>query len=342
MPARKKNPQGRVHRPRHRVKFPEVLRYANAVEEFLEETEEHVNWANALVDNICLGLYRKNYTRAEVYRELRHYHGEFQRLFDAMIRGEPAPDLMQMMTEHCGHIRRTYRYEYDQEPTDDEYWDELECQDAMFTGGPPPALRRRITRWSRRLEGLPSACTEPMDSPGHGGGSDDATRAADLPEERPSFEAFWKPKHPVDAMCEQVRLLCEKKTIEFLRKCEHCSDYFLAQTKRAQLYCDDWCRSQANRPPKKDNCQSVRECRDRKKQAFLRRIAAAKIRVRGLDPLSRRAAMEVLTLEEVLADVNAEDNMDPDELPISRRRWTELKKYEIRKYGKQRATDLTT
>src|SRR5262245_47991791 len=213
--SKKEALQGRVHRPRHRVKVPEVLRYANAVEEFREETGEHINWANALVDNICWGLDRKVYTPVDVYRELRDYHGVFRALLDAMLKGEPAPGPMQVMTEHCGHIRRTLCCEYDQEPTDDRYWEDFESEDAMFTGGPPPALRLRIRRWVRPVGGLP---------------------ATDLPEEPPSYEAFWHPEHPVDAMCEQLRLLCEKKTIEFLRKCHRCGHYFLALTARDQSY----------------------------------------------------------------------------------------------------------
>jgi hypothetical protein len=341
-------PLGRVHRPRHRVKFPEVLRYANAVEEFREETEEHINWVNALVANISWGLSRKGYTPARVWRELRDHQGELRALLDAMIKGGPAPGPMQVMSEHCGHIRRTLRYEYDDETTDDEYWEDLACEDAIFTGGPPPPLWRRMRRWARRMDGPPAPHTEPTDSPGHEDGSraegrpaDDAIPATDLPEEPPSYEAFWEPQDALDPLYEQLRLLCETKTIEYLRSCHYCGSYFLALTERLQSYCGDWCRREAHRPPPKENCQSVREYRDRKNQAFLKRIAAAKIRVRSLDPLSRGSAVEVLTLEEVLANVNDKDNMDPDELPISRRRYTALIKYELRKYGKQRATDLT-
>jgi len=293
-----------------------VLRYANAIEEFATETDAHVHWANALVGNISLGLDRQGYTPACVWRELRAHQGELRALLEALRRRQPASGPMRVMTAHCGHIRRTLRYGYDPEPTDDLRQKALTSGEVILTGGPPPALWRRIAQWARRLW---------------------------TPKEPPTYEEFLEPQDPLDPLCEQLRLLCQRGTIEYLGRCEHCYRYYLTRKVRGQRYCDESCKRRANRVPPKKNQQSVTEHRNRKRRDYLRRIKDAKARLRARDPRPGGAAVEVLDVVEVLAEVNKhlKTKISLRRWGISRRRWSALRAYEIKTHGEPRITDLT-
>jgi hypothetical protein len=318
-----------VDHHKRRVKFPQVLEYANAREALTVETDAHVTWAWRLVGHMCFGLVPRGYTPACVWHELRAHQAEMRAFLEAVLAGGPTPAQMELMTAHCNHVRHVSRD--DAEPTYCVRDREFEYLDVVRTGGPHPALRRRMTAWARNVPGRPRDDAEPMHGVGgHASAADEGLADGapppedeGPPEEAPSYGEILEPQDPLDPLYYQLRQFYHRGTIALIQKCPRCHAFFLPLDDRRQTYCQARCRQHGQPNARARNVLYQRKFRAKSIPDDLDRVANAKQRLRAL---GERELQEEWVLRM---------------LPMDRRRWKTLVDWEVTYLGAPKVTDLT-
>jgi len=250
------------------VKFPSFVQYANEQRHFLVLTSEALQWANLLATPAVKGGGgRLPWTPEEAWEQLRRHQVAFRRLLDALIDGRPTRAQMQVLTEHCNHMRHTIG------------WDDT------------PELRRKqaAQRYEddERWEGL----RQKLRSRGHPGD------IGESPQRPPLSRYNWhiNAQDPLDALYWELHQFLDKEGQSRLRQCRQCERYFVQATARRQSYCMTSCQQKANTPKAQNNAEYQRQHRKRKIEKDLQKITAAKKKLRSQ---TATALMEEWVLEE--------------------------------------------
>jgi hypothetical protein len=137
------------------------------------------------------------------------------------------------------------------------------------------------------------------------------------------YYEYMQIEDPLDGLYWQLREFLRLGGEQRLRKCPVCEHFFIQSTARPQTYCIRKCRLNSNPSRREDNQESQRKHREKLIQEDLKRGQEAKARLRALGE-------EDLALEWVL-----------EEAKINKWRWTSLRRWEEKKYGRPCITDLT-
>jgi hypothetical protein len=135
------------------------------------------------------------------------------------------------------------------------------------------------------------------------------------------------PMDPLDGLYWELREFLRAGGADRLQRCPVCERYFVQVTARAQTYCDTPCRLKDSATRKAHNTRYQQEFRARQREveikADLNAIGKAKAQLwkEGADELDLSLVLE--------------------KAGLSKRRWTRARQWEIQRYGKTRATDLT-
>jgi hypothetical protein len=292
--ATKRPEEGRRRPPArrrlHDVKFPEVLRYANAHEEFMSPSEAHIAWAWGLVNPLEPALADRGYTPGHVWEELRDHQAELRAFLDEIRidrpQHTPVPDLSaSRRAEEGGFVVVPIRLRWSQ-----------------TIAGSIRDNVRSFADFDRRLAQRHAA---------------DRRLAADgVPEAALHGTQTPAPPSALDVLYMQLNSRLKGKGTERLRKCLHCEDFFFAVTARTQRYCADTCRRQAH-TARESSGDGVRRFRAERERQDREQVRAAVDKV-------RRDGTKQVVLEEVWPEYTP-----APKYPMGRRRFKRLLKLEI-------------
>jgi Family of unknown function (DUF6076) len=190
--------------------------------------------------------------------------------------------------------------------------------ESRWDGSPEPVRRRSAQRYADR-EGLAKTLAVK--------GYQITPTAGDVtPPSR--YHEFLIPADPLDGLYWELREFLRAGGGERLQQCPVCQRYFVLATARSQQYCATACRLKDNATRKAHNARYQQEFRARQREveikADLHAIGEAKAQL-------LKVGKDEPNLSWVL-----------EEAGLSKRRWTRARQWEIQRYGKPRATELTS
>lgn len=287
------------------AKFPSFVQYANESQRFRRKTPASITWAGNLSSSFALSYGGTLWSDEEAWNTLRDHQPVFRSFLACIIAAQDTPasltwESMQTLTEHCLHVQLESR------------WD----------GRPEKVRQRAAQRYTDESPAMVAAVRSRLVAQGV---PESELPLVTLTPRRPPdrYHETWTPQDPLDALYWDLREFLRRGKPERLHRCPTCGRYFVQMTARTQTYCDAPCRIKANPTRRAHNAEYQRRHREGKIRDDLRKVRAAKGRL-------RTAGVETLKLEWVL-----------EEAGVTKRRWTSLRKWETTQYGEPRATDLT-